>query len=488
MWEKFSIKGTQTDMAQAAPSPTGGEQAPRSTAPVAGTARQDRSAPVACPPRVRIPGFWWIIGLAVLVRLGWGVLVPVVPMSDPAAYDTMAQHLAAGNGYSLQPFTENPDEVTPTAYWAVGAPAVYAACFKLFGHTYVPIVAVNLIANVITLALLMLLAARWTSGKHAAVAGLCFAIWPGQVTFVTILASELLFAFGMVAVIYAWSRQDWNVWWRIPLVGVLLGLTCLVRPTALLFPILLVIISVAQREGLVKPVWQSAIAALIMVAVVMPWSLRNERVLGKFVLVSANSGANLWMGNHPGTDGGYADLPPETAGMSEIERDTYLKQAAKDYIKAEPVAFATRTLVKAVKLHDRETIGILWNERGIEQRFGSASLVTPLKLGSTGYWWLMFGGGLVGMLMLWFGHGAVRGFFVMLFHPAVVFWGYFLSVHAVVVIQDRYHWPSVPFIAILAALPIVAVWDRLTQRSGRATDSVASDDGPSHQLSAGAAA
>ncbi|MEL7089249.1 MAG: glycosyltransferase family 39 protein, partial [Planctomycetota bacterium] len=356
-------------------------------------------------------------------------------------------------------------EVTPTAYWAVGAPAVYAACFKLFGHTYAPIVAVNILANVLTIALLMKLAARWTTGRHAAVAGLCLAIWPGQVTFVTLMASELLFAFGMVAVIYAWSRRDWNAWWRIPLVGVLLGLTCLVRPTALLFPVLLVIIDVAQREGFLKPVIQAAVASLIMVAVVLPWSLRNERVLGEFVLVSANSGANLWMGNHPGTDGGYADLPPEAVAMSEIERDVYLKAIAKDYIKAEPVAFAKRTLVKAVKLHDRETIGILWNERGIEQRFGSAALVTPLKLASTGYWWLMFGGGLAGMLMLWWRGGAVRGFFAMLFHPAVVFWGYFLSVHAVVVIQDRYHWPSVPFIAVLAALPLVAWGERIITKN-----------------------
>lgn len=477
-------------MAQVTPSPTGGEQAPRIIAPAAGSgqsARDPRGLQEKFPG-ARVPGFWWIIGLAVVVRIGWGLLVPVAPMSDPAAYDTMAQHLAAGNGYSLQPFTENPDEVTPTAYWAIGAPAVYAACFKLFGHTYAPIVAVNILANVLTIALLMKLAARWTSGKHAAVAGLCLAVWPGQVTFVTLMASELLFALGMVAVIYAWSRQDWNAWWRIPLVGILLGLTCLVRPTSLLFPVLLIIISVAQREGFVKPLAQVTVASLIMIAVVLPWSMRNERVLGKFVLVSANSGANLWMGNHPGTNGAYADLPAEAVAMSEIERDAYLKQIAKDYIKAEPVAFAKRSLIKSVKLHDRETIGILWNERGIEQRFGNASLVGPLKLVSTGYWWLMFGGGLAGMLMLWFRGGAVRGFLSMLFHPAVVFWGYFLSVHAVVVIQDRYHWPSVPFIAVLAALPLVALCERVMRNKMCATSEPSADAVTTFPVTEGAAA
>ncbi len=248
----------------------------------------------------------------------------------------------------------------------------------------------------------------------------------------------------------------------------MLGLTCLVRPTALLFPILLVLISVVQGKELVRPVVSAAIAGAIMFAVVLPWSIRNQHTLGEFVLVSANSGANLWMGNHPGTDGGYADLPAEVGPLSEIERDRFLKQEAKDYIRAEPVAFAKRTLIKAVKLHDRETINVLWNEGGLVERFGSASLIGPLKLASTGFWWVMCGAGLVGMLMVWFGRGAVSGFFVMLFHPAVIFWGYFLAVHAIIVIQDRYHWPSVPFIAMLAALPLVAVLRKFSDsRSSR---------------------
>ena len=416
--------------------------------------------------RPRVPWFWTILLLALLIRVAWGLAVPVAPMSDAAAYETMALHLAAGHGLSLQPFTENPETVTPTAYWAVGTPAVYAACFAIFGHVYWPIVVLNTLVNLVTIALTMKLAARWVSPVHAAVAGGCLAVWPGQFMFVTIPASELLFTFGMVAAIFAWSRWSWSAWVRVPLVGVLLGLTCLVRPTALLFPILLVIISLTRGRGFVRPALHAVIASLIMMAVILPWSLRNHRILGEFVLVSANSGANLWMGNHPGTDGGYAALPPEAQGMSEVRRDAYLKQQARDYIKSDPVAFVRRTLVKAVKLHDRETINVLWNERGLAQRLGAdaaGKLIGPMKLGSTAFWWVMCGGGLIGMLMLWIGGGIVRGLLVMLFHPAVVFWGYFLMVHAVIVIQDRYHWPSVPFIAMLASLPLVAV----VRRRGR---------------------
>lgn len=415
-----------------------------------------------------MPWFWGILTLALLIRVGWALLIPVVPMSDAAAYDTMAQHLAAGHGLSLQPFSEDPASVTPTAYWAVGTPAIYAGLYLIFGHVYWPIVVLHVLANVATIGLTMKLAARWVSPTHAAVAGAALAVWPGQFMFVTILASELLFTFGMVAVLLVWERRDWPAAVRLVGAGVLLGLTCLLRPTALLLPVLLWIIAAARGHGLVRPMLQAAVVGLVMAVVVSPWTYRNYRTLDAFIPVSVNSGANFWMGNHPGTDGGYAALPAEVDGMTEVQRDAYLKSQARQYIKAQPIAFVKRTLVKAVKLHDRETINVLWNEQGITRRFGSSAAVGPLKLFSTAFWWAMCGSALGGMLMLWWSRGVVKGFVAMLFHPAVVIWGYFLAVHAVIVIQDRYHWPSVPFIAMLATLPIVALLGRREVRGGDA--------------------
>jgi len=37
-----------------------------------------------------------------------------------------------------------------------------------------------------------------------------------------------------------------------------------------------------------------------------------------------------------------------------------------------------------------------------------------------------------------------------LYCPALMAWGYFAFVHAVTVGADRYHFPSIPFIAMLA--------------------------------------
>ena len=62
-----------------------------------------------------------------------------------------------------------------------------------------------------------------------------------------------------------------------------------------------------------------------------------------------------------------------------------------------------------------------------------------------------------------------KGLWRMLFHPTVLLWGYFGSVHAVIVIQDRYHFPSIPLIAALAAFSLASGWD-LVAGGGNAED------------------
>jgi len=96
------------------------------------------------------------------------------------------------------------------------------------------------------------------------------------------------------------------------------------------------------------------------------------------------------MGNHPGTEGGYVPLPEWTNGMGEIERSEKLEKVAVDYIKAEPVAFVTRTLRKAVLLHNRETIGVAWNSSEIKRVFGDLG-ETVMKLVSSLYWFAALG-------------------------------------------------------------------------------------------------
>ena len=166
-----------------------------------------------------------------------------------------------------------------------------------------------------------------------------------------------------------------------------------------------------------------------------------------------NSGTNLWMGNNPKSKGSYMKLPPEVKSMNEYERNDYLKNLAKDYIKEKPLVFIKGFFSKVIRTYRKENIGVNWNEKGLTTRYGKF-ILTPLKLISFAYW--------ISVLLLALGGIVIlrikQGWWNMLTHPTVLFWGYYAGVHGVVVGQDRYHFPSVCFIAVLAALALSQIW------------------------------
>jgi hypothetical protein len=247
-----------------------------------------------------------------------------------------------------------------------------------------------------------------------------------------------------------------NFWVRSILIGLLAAAACYVRPIGLLLPAILYAFSINRERRYAAPIAGAAVSFLVMFLAIAPWSLRNTRAFGHFELISTNGGANLWMGNHPDGAGGTADLPPGSLRMPEAERDVYLGNMAKAYIRAYPGRFVLRTLKKVVLLHDHETIGVHWNLSALESVYGPRA-VWILKLKSDVYWWLVLLLGMAGVSTLAIQRGAVA----LLVSPPIVLWAYFTALHAVIVVQDRYHFPCLPFVGMLAAVALCAVWQKI---------------------------
>ncbi len=147
-------------------------------------------------------------------------------------------------------------------------------------------------------------------------------------------------------------------------------------------------------------------------------------------------------------------LPEYVDGLSETERAKVLGTLAKEYIRQDPTGFLSRSLVKALKLHAWETIGVAWNEPAIERATGPLG-AEAAKAGSTGYWIVLLALALVGLLR------RLRETPIdAIFHPTTAAWGYFTALHAIIVVEDRYHMPASPFIALLAATGLVALLRR----------------------------
>ena len=404
--------------------------------------------------------FYPVLTLALLLRATWALAVRVSPVSDSYVYDLLARHLAHGIGYFWSPGV-------PTAYWPVGTSFLYSLLYRVFGQSYTPIVVLNIALSLATIWMSMVLAERWFGRRVAIVAGYLLALWPMQIEFATVLASELIFNFLMIATLVVWE-SPWSgaqraassrPWLKAIVIGLLAAAICYIRPVGLLLPVILYAITIHRERRFAAPAAHAALAMLIMAAAIAPWSLRNTHLFGRFILISDNGGANLWMGNHPGGDGGTVPVPDDTLKMHEAERDAYLGNVAKAYIRAYPGRFVLRTLRKAVQLHSHETIGVHWNLPTLETVYGTHT-VTALKLLSDLYWWLVLLPALGGVMLLVRQHGLITA----LAMPPIVLWAYFTALYAIIVIQDRYHFPCLPFIAMLAAVALCGDWRQFAHR------------------------
>ena len=282
--------------------------------------------------------------------------------------------------------------------------------------------------------------------------------------FTTVLASEmpyLLFTLAGIA-LWEWRRKALAV--RGISAGAMFALAALVRPTALLVPVVMGVSDAVCRREWRRPVAMTALVTAVMLVGVAPWSVRNTRLFDEFVLVSTNGGTNLWIGNNPEANGFYMDIDKTAmAGMNELERDRHLGAEAKAFMREHPAAATKLVVKKLAYLHAWETIGVAWNEPSITKRFGERAL-RPLKWVGQCYWMALVGAALMGLLFHLKRHGLVKA----IAHPITMNWAFYAAVYAVTQVQDRFHFSFVPMLAVLAALPIVWVMDKRSKQRGAA--------------------
>jgi 4-amino-4-deoxy-L-arabinose transferase-like glycosyltransferase len=390
-----------------------------------------------------------ILALAIVLRLIWAVLVPVIPVSDGIAYDTLARMIVDHGVYGWQPHQLS-------AYWPVGTSALYAALYLVFGQSYVPIVALNIILGVAIVELTMRLGRLFFDENTALLAGLLMAIWPSKVSYVTVLASELPFTFLVLLGLCAAFDRRLSVPARAALSGLAFGLAAYFRPIALLLPIVVWLSWLPDWRQLRRQLAPALLSMIVIAATVAPWSARNTLLFGHFVLLSTNGGVNFWMGNNPATTGSYMDVPSFVSEMDEYERDKALGREAMQYIFAEPVQFVLRTIKKAALLHVGETMSVHWNAPGITQRFGESALF-PLKLVTQAFWTATLLCALAGLMVKALKDGLLR----TITNPIVLTWLYFSAFYAAILIQDRFHFPSHPLVALLASVAILRASKRI---------------------------
>jgi hypothetical protein len=381
-----------------------------------------------------------IMGVALLLRLIWAACVPANPVSDGVLYDAFAQSIVAGHGYAFA-------DGTMTEYWPVGTSGIYALLYHVLGVRpwVVPVFQAFLGAIIVGL--------TWRLARHAfgpgvaALAAWLTAAWPLLIEFTTIYASELLFITLVLTALNIWLSRNLPFSLRMILWGATVAAATYVRPTAL--PILVIFLIV---QWIVDRDWRAFITGTVLSVLTAalffaPWSYRSVMLFDRFVLVSANGGVNLWMGNNPGSTGGYMDLPSRQFA-SEVDRDHYYGREAVKFILSHPLTYAKLSFKRTITTYGRETIGIVWNEKGLGSKFNETSLLM-LKRISSAYWWLLLVLGLVGVVL------AIRRQLLRPLWPLLIAFIFFAAFPILTVAMDRYHVPIDPMLAIFAAYALL---------------------------------
>ncbi len=396
-----------------------------------------------------------VFALAVLARVAYFiVLSPTMPW-DPAnlprnGYLQIATHLVNGEGYSTRNLLTyyRVDDIVPTAARSPVPVLVFAGALWLLGsHWYYP-----LLLFAWCLSGVVAVAAYWVAGRAsgrewvAVWTGVVFACYLSEMLITTTyaIASEPLFAaclsLYMVLFIHSLDRRSVAL---ASAAGAMLGLAALSRPAVVLLPVVSLgwILFRFRTRGLAM-----ALAfALAFGALLTPWVVRNYRVFGEPIVTTTLGGFVLYRHNGMIEEGKYTpgytleEFAPKVrrvaaaAGrplesFTEPELSALLYAEGRRIIEEYPARYLTLTALR--------TVWIWYNENSGRGLYAVQNF-------------LIYSLALIGLLYALRSREPV--YLLLLAHIA-----YFVAFHSAINVQYRFIEPIMPYMILLAGLPVYA--------------------------------
>jgi 4-amino-4-deoxy-L-arabinose transferase-like glycosyltransferase len=288
----------------------------------------------------RALGLLVVAALAVRLIVAWNTPTDEAALSqlpDQREYLALAQNLRSGNGLV---FMDERFGERATAYRTPGYPAFVA----VFGANPRLARTAQCVIGASVVIAVFLLARKWQSHGRALIAAGAMAFNPFLIYFCRLLLTETLFsamlAWGMVLLLH---RR--TLLWLMG--GILLALAVLVRPGALALPVVLGLLAAVQNRGgrdAYHRRWPLPVGTtmlLLTLAALAPWAYRNHLLLGQWIWTSTNGGITSYDGFNPDASGAsdqsFVDAMPQLRGMSELQRDAYLAEKAKLFMRNNPL-------------------------------------------------------------------------------------------------------------------------------------------------------
>lgn len=268
--------------------------------------------------------------------------------SDEKLYDDLARGLLESKAYVTQ-------EGVPTSYRPPLYPAFLALIYGIFGHSYFIVRIIQAILSAFTVCILYLMTEKIFNRLTAIFVGIFSSFYMTFIVCAKLLYTETLFTFLLVFMIYLVVTTERPKMIRYGILGFLCGLLTLTRSMGLFLPFIalffLIIKTEKRKPSLKKIVIASIVLLMCFATVIVPWTVRNYKAHGKFVLTSTNGGINMYQGLCKPDDGMIFTFPPGTkmsvkydTMSNEVERNSFFIREALKIYKTRPL-FALKMFV-----------------------------------------------------------------------------------------------------------------------------------------------
>jgi len=382
------------------------------------------------------------LGLGLVLRMLWILLVPTQLYADWKWYDDAAYHLS-----QVWRYEENG---VPTAYWPIGYPLFLAVIYRIFGHSYLVVHLISVLLSLCICFLTYVIAKRLVGPVTARLSLVILVLFPGQIFYTNVLSSEILFTTLLLLMILILLKTREQTSLLAPLiVGLLLGLLVMVRAMALAFPLLIVLFYLKWGRRSFAGLKNAILAVLVTCLVLLPWMLRNKRVLDTFS-IATSGGIDLYIGNSPISSGNWVWTKQnpfeDLSAPNEVENNKLGYRLATKFVMDDPVGFIIRGIKKEVYMFATD-FGPIAKELDLAAKADRVDgFVIINVVGQTFYLVVLVlsAGGLV--LLLKDKRRRKPGLYLL-----VGILAYWLAIHFVFFGIDRFHFPLVPILAIWAS-------------------------------------
>lgn len=407
-------------------------------------------------PKMFIP---LLSAIAFAPRYVWVRLIHTVPMVDFLRYHNYALALINGDYDAYL-------EIRNVFPHLSGYPLVLSYVYRIFGDAGKVGLWFNVFCSIGSAILIYLLGRKVFSEAAGQMAGLIFALYPTEIMYNTLLASEHIFLVLFLLSLYLFIRytdgelEGWQ-WLKLLLVGLVMGIAHIIRPvSSFLFPVMLGYLLFFQRvDRPLKTFFKEKGATMILIFLSFTITLGALNLIYidkvKVPLGKTAGGFNLYVGTDPERDGMWNPTAWEIIGEYDHDFDRVHGEAQRraiERIKEDPTAFIALAERKFPIQWGSDDYGYYWSMLEVYPKTAFSLWIEEnmdtVKLVSQSYYMGII---LLATLGAWYsltrGVSSKVGIFAML----VLIFG---AAHLLIEVQSRYHHAVVPFFILTAVLAL----------------------------------